>query len=651
MGIAADLILIIVAGFIGGLVARGLKQPFILGYIVAGIVIGPNTGGLTVSNVHDIEMLAEIGVALLLFALGIEFSLRELKPVRNIALIGTPIQLMLITLFGLWIGMSLGYPWEEAVWLGALLSVSSTMVVLKTLMNQGYLGTLSSRVMIGILLVQDLAIVPMMIVLPQLDTLQSGVVDLAQAILLAAVFLVVMIFLGIKLIPRIIQYIVRRNSRELFLLTITAIGLGVGYATHLAGLSFALGAFVAGIVISESDYSHQALSDIIPLRDIFGLLFFTSVGMLIEPAYIFSNIFVIGIFVVITLVVKALIFGGLSWSFGYRNVVPLAVGIGLAQVGEFSFVLARTGIQTGSIDQNMFSLILAVAVVTMFLTPLLSGVVEPLYRRFGSVMQAKSSREFSLETTGMEDHIIIAGGGEIGQRIGEILQEFGLDFVIIELDSYREEALREKGYPVIFGDAAQPVVLEAAGVDRASLVAITTPNATTCNAIVTHVQQSEPDIDIIARAINISHMEELHELGVYEVVQADFEVSLELTRQALLHLEVPESKIQQFVSMIHRDFYKQLYESSKLHQTISQLEWESESLDLHWLTISENSPLVGQSISEARIRSRTGASVIAIMRDDELIPNPEPEITLNNMDRLGVLGTGEQIDLVKNRLL
>lgn len=648
MGIAADLVLIIIAGFLGGLAARGLRQPFILGYIVAGVLIGPNTGLVTISNVHDIEMLAEIGVALLLFALGLEFSLRELKPVRYIALIGTPIQLILITLFGLWIGMMLGYPWEQAVWIGALLSVSSTMVVLKTLMNQGYLGTLSSRVMIGILLVQDLAIVPMMIILPQLNTIQSGILELGKAILFAAVFLTVMIVLGLKLIPRIIQFVVRRNSRELFLLTITAIGLGVGYLTYLSGLSFALGAFVAGIVISESDYSHQALSDIIPLRDIFGLLFFTSVGMLIEPAYIVSNYAIVGLFVLLTIGVKMIVFGGLSWTFGYRNVVPLAVGFGLAQVGEFSFVLARTGVQTGSIDQSIFSLILAVAVITMFVTPLMANVVDPLYRRFGDFMQAKSPRQFSMETTHLQNHIVIAGGGEIGQRIGEILQEFGLQFVIIELDSYREERLREAGLPVIYGDAAQPVVLEAAGIHRASLVAITTPNAAVCNAIVTHTRQINPEVDIVARAVNVSHLEKLYQLGVYEVVQSDFEVSLELTRQALLHLDVPESKVQQFISVIHQNYYKPLYESSELHQTVSQLEAETGSLGLYWLHIPKDSPLSGRNISEEQIRTKTGASIIAIIREEELIPNPAPEMRMSPGDRLGVLGTAEQVTLLEN---
>ena len=268
MGIATDLVIIILAGFIGGVGARLAKQPFILGYILMGLVVGPFTGGITVAHVHEVEMLAEIGVALLLFTLGLEFSLNELKPVKHIALIGTPIQIILIIGFGYAAGRLLGYGWSESIWLGALLSVSSTMVVLKTLMNQGRLGTLSSRVMIGILIVQDLAIVPMMIVLPQLQTPDSLVWHLSISLGKALIFLVTMIWLGTRFIPWVLSFIVRWRSRELFLLSITAIALGVGYATYFFGLSFALGAFVAGLVISESEYAHQALSDIIPLRDI-----------------------------------------------------------------------------------------------------------------------------------------------------------------------------------------------------------------------------------------------------------------------------------------------------------------------------------------------------------------------------------------------
>ncbi|MCE5212378.1 MAG: cation:proton antiporter, partial [Deltaproteobacteria bacterium] len=280
MGLAGDIVIIVMAALVGGLIAQALKQPLILGYILAGVAVGPYTGGVTVSDIHNVEKLAEIGVALLLFALGLEFSLRELKPVRAIALLGTPLQIILTTLYGFFIGQFFGWSWTSSVWFGALISLSSTMVIIKTLEKQGMMGTLSSRVMIGVLIVQDLAVVPMLIILPQLNNVQNGVSILLIAALKAAVFLLVVILIGTKIIPRLMRYIANWNSRELFLIATTAIGLGIGYGTYLFGLSFAFGAFVAGMLLSESDYGYQALSDIIPLRDVFSLLFFTSIGML-----------------------------------------------------------------------------------------------------------------------------------------------------------------------------------------------------------------------------------------------------------------------------------------------------------------------------------------------------------------------------------
>jgi CPA2 family monovalent cation:H+ antiporter-2 len=274
VAIAADLAIIVVAALLGGLVAQWCRRPLILGYILAGVLVGPHTGEVTVSDVRSIELLTEIGVALLLFAIGLEFSFKELRPVRRIALLGVPIQIALTIAYGCGLGLLLGWPWLPSVWPGALISLSSTMVLLKTPMGQGRLGSLSSRVMIGILIVQDLGVVPLMIILPRLGHPSFAFSGLAWAALKAAAFLALMVLAGTRLIPRLMAHIANWNSRELFLLAVTAIGPGVGYATHLFGLSFGVGAFVAGMVLGESDYSHQALSDVVPLRDPFGLLFF-----------------------------------------------------------------------------------------------------------------------------------------------------------------------------------------------------------------------------------------------------------------------------------------------------------------------------------------------------------------------------------------
>jgi len=643
VGIAADIAIIVVAALLGGLIAQRLKQPLILGYILAGVIVGPYTGGVTVTQIHDIELLAEIGVALLLFALGLEFSLKELQPVRQVALIGTPLQILLTIVYGFGLGQLFGLNWTHSIWLGALISLSSTMVLLKTLMSQGRLGTLSSRVMIGMLIVQDLAVVPMMIILPQLNDPEVGLPRLGLAALRAAIFLALMIFVGTRVIPRLMALIAGWNSRELFLLSVTAIGLGVGYGTYLFGLSFAFGAFVAGMVLSESDYSHQALSDIIPLRDIFGLLFFVSVGMLLDPAYLLANWSIVLLAVLLVSVGKGLIFAVLSSLFGYGNVAPLAVGLGLFQVGEFSFVLARVGLATGSISMDLYSLVLSISIMTMVLTPLISGLTAPLYALRKRWFKQEPLQTVNLPERGLQGHVVIAGGGRVGQYVARVLQQLDLAFVIIELDYRRVEQAKEAGYPVIYGDAGQPVVLEAAHIEQARLLLITVPAASTTQAIVDRVRQLHPELHIVARAEGIEQMEMLHRRGVYEVVQPQFEAGLEIIRQALLHLSVRASDIQRFTDTIRKELYAPLYQAHEEYQTLAQLDNASRLLELTWVTLPENSPLVGQTIQELAIRRRTGASVVGVIQDGMLRPNPEAAYRFRPGDLVAVMGSPEQL--------
>src|SRR4051794_30333175 len=414
MGIAADIAIILVAALLGGFLAQRLKQPLLLGYIIAGVLVGPYTGGVTVTEIHDIELLAEIGVALLLFALGMEFNLKKLQRVRAIAFFGTPIQMLLTIGVGYAIGRLLGWSSYVSIWFGALVSLSSTMVILKTLMAQGTLGNLASRIMIGMLIVQDLAVVPLMLILPELNNLEQSLPNLGLAVLRAAAFLLVMVYGGTRVIPFLLKRIAQWNSRELFIIAIMALGLGVGYVTYLFGLSFAFGAFIAGMVLSESEYSHQALSDIVPLRDVFGMVFFVSVGMLLDPAFLLANLGLILLVVLLVSVAKALIFGGITRAFGYRDAAPFAVGLGLFQVGEFAFVLARVGLTEQALSADTYALVLATALVTMILTPFATRATQPLASWIGRRRRATSAPERSEPIEGLSEHIIIAGYGRVG---------------------------------------------------------------------------------------------------------------------------------------------------------------------------------------------------------------------------------------------
>lgn len=644
MGIASDIVIIVVAALLGGVIAHHLKQPLILGYILAGVAVGPYTGGITVSDVHVIELLAEIGVALLLFALGLEFSLTKLKPVRHIALVGTPVQMLLTMAYGFAIGRWLG--WEEvpSLWLGALISLSSTMVILKTLMNQGLLGTLSSRVMLGMLIVQDLAVVPLMIILPQLSNPAAGLPVLGLAAIKAALFLTVMFFLGTRLLPRVMMYVVGWNSRELFLLTITAIGLGIGYVTHLVGLSFALGAFVTGMVLSESDYSHQALSDIIPLRDIFGLLFFTSVGMLLDPSFLLSYWETILLLVLLVAAGKGLIFATLARLFRYRNVVPLAVGLGLFQIGEFSFVLARTGLAAGAISSERFSLVLTTAVISMMLTPFISGLTAPLYGLRKRWFRHEPIQTINLPDAGLQGHVVLAGGGRVGQHVAQILRHLGLSFVIIELDYRRFDQAKAAGFPAIYGDASQKTVLEAAGIEKADLFLITTPTLVLAQTMVLQARQLNPTLEILARAEGVEQMKALYEQGVNHVVQPEFEAGLEITRQTLLHLNLPAMEILRYTDRVRHELYAPLYEGLEDLQQITLLRSAGSLLELKWHILEPTSALNGHTIGELAVRKRTGASLVGVIRNGTLHPNPGPEFRFTEGDAVAVMGRSEQYE-------
>ena len=642
MGVAADIVIIVVAALIGALIAQRIKQPLILGYILAGIVVGPYTGGITVGDIHEIELLAEIGVALLLFALGLEFSISELKPVRNIALIGTPIQILLTIGFGFCLGEYLGFSTVHALWLGALISLSSTMVTLKTLMNRGLVGTLSSRVMIGMLIVQDLAVIPMMIILPQMSNPEAGLPLLAIAVIKSVIFLLLMFYLGRKLLPWLLSHVAHLNSRELFILSITAIGLGIGYATYLFGLSFAFGAFVAGMVLSESDYGHQALSDIIPLRDIFGLLFFTSVGMLLDPVYLFENWDKILSLVIVIAVFKGGIFSALAMLFRYINIVPIAVGLGLFQVGEFAFVLARLGLETQAIDQSMYSLVLAVSVLSMMITPFASAMAAPLYKLKKRLFKYEPLLTENIPHSGLKDHVIIAGGGRVGQHIAQVLTQLNLPFVIIELNHQRMLECKAAKYPVIYGDMSQSTVIDVSRLPAARLLLITTPSVVTSQSIVEQALRFRPELHIIARATGADHARALYESGVYMAILPEMEAGLEIARQALLHLEIPVAFIQQYTDAVRQKIYTPIYQSSSDHQLLAKFDNIKNMLEISWVTLMPGSPLVNKSIKDTAVRTRTGASVVGIIQGKIFHSNPKADYSFQEGDLVAVVGNQQE---------
>jgi CPA2 family monovalent cation:H+ antiporter-2 len=349
--------------------------------------------------------------------------------------------------------------------------------------------------------------------------------------------------------------VARWNSRELFILSTTALALGVGFVAWRFGLSLALGAFVAGLVINESEYAHQALSDVIPLRDLFGMLFFVSAGMLLDPGLVWSQLSTLSVVVCAVILGKAVILGVTVRIFGYHRIVPLAVALTLFQVGEFAFVLARVGVASGALSTDVYTLVLNTAIITMAVTPALSSLAPRIHGRFRREETSEAPRAINLPARGLSDHVVIAGAGRVGRSIADGLSFVQLPFVLIEYDERRFQQARTAGLAVIYGDAAQPVVLEAAGIGRAKVVLITVPAFPEVRDIVRVLRNVRPDLPTIARADSVEAVRALYRLGIEEVTSPEFEAAVEMAREALVHLGVPALDIRQVADAIRTKRY------------------------------------------------------------------------------------------------
>ncbi len=638
MGLAEDIIIILIFGLFSGYISHKLNLPLFLGYIVSGIIIGPYTGGVTVSNVHGIELLAEIGVALLLFSIGLEVSFEELRGVKYIALIGTPIQMLATGAVAYWAARTVGFVEQSAMVMGAIASLSSTMIVMKILMNRKLMGTLSSKVMLSMLIVQDLAAVPIIVIVTNMSSASSGKSDLFHTLLAAVFFLVFIITIGTKIISALFKQIAKSNSTELFLLSVAATGLGVGYISYLNGLSLAFGAFAAGMVMNQTEYGHKAISDIIPLRDIFGLMFFVSIGMLFDPAFFIARAGEIFMLVGIIMASKFIIFWCVCRAFGYYNIIPLAAGLCLSQVGEFSFVIATLALKGGVITRDSYSIMLSLAVITMFISPFLSMLTVPLYSLKKKKVQSDAFQSYNFNPGAEKERIIIAGGGRLGTYVGCALKDSGYDYVIIELDFRNVEKLNQIGCPTIYGDASYVNVLEAAGVKRSSMMVVTIPSVMISSQIIESVKNINPEIKIIARAENTDYAIELMNRNIFATIQPDFEAGLEMIRQSLFHLGMSHAAIQNFIDRLHDDRIKKISGNENFNANIDDFKNATALFRMRWFEMPEGTGAVGRSIKEMDIRKKTGISIVGIYSAEKFQPNPDPAYVFKSGDLLAVIG-------------
>jgi CPA2 family monovalent cation:H+ antiporter-2 len=396
------------------------------------------------------------------------------------------------------------------------------------------------------------------------------------------------------------------------------------------------------MVLSQSEYSHQALADVEPLRDVFAMLFFVSVGMLLDPVFLLENAGTVALVVLFVFAVKGLLFAGIVRAFGYGNIIPFAVGLGLFQVGEFSFVIARVGLDAGAVTQRSYSVMLTTAVVTMALTPFAMRLAPFLYGRWRERFPKEAMSTFNLPEQGLGDHVVIAGYGRVGSFVARLLARLEQPFAIVDSNPGRGDEARDSGYPVVYGDAGAEPVLEAAGVRRARLVIVTVPDPVGARLVVERVRSINPNVHVVARTTTVEQLEELGRLGVYEAVHPESEAGLELGRQALSHLGLAAGDVQRFADEVRRELYAPITRQRTDGDLLAQLRRASRQIETEWVMLSEGSPLQGRTIGELGVRTKSGASIVAIVRDDLVLANPGPDARFEPGDLVGVLGTPEQ---------
>ena len=554
--IGLDLLIVLVTAVIGGMLARWLRLPVILGYLVGGIVVGPFGLGF-VHETETVNSLAEIGVVLLLFAIGLEFSLKELLRMGRIAVIGGIAQILITAMAGFGLGRLVGLSLVGAVFFGFIIALSSTMVVLKLLMERGELDTTHGRIMLGILLVQDLSVVPIMVVMPAVAG-EAGELwaSLGIAVAKAVGFIAVMLVLGVWVMPWFLKKVASQRTRELFLLTVIVLCLAAAFGTYYFGLSAAFGAFAAGLLISQSGFARQAFADILPLRDTFAALFFVSLGMLANLHFIGDNLGTIAIVVAAIMLAKFVICSGITRLFGYGHKTVLMVGTGLLQIGEFSFIIAMMGVNTGILSERLYSLTVAAALITMLLTPFVMTFSSFVYRSlsqrpwFARQMSSRADPDWQVQTMELSRHAVICGYGDIGSRVAGVLERQKFAYLVIDLDPAVVSQLRARGIPCIYGDASNPEILAHAQLDKARVLICTIPDYVAEELTARNALKINPRLDIVARVRRDADAELLKGVGVTEIVLPFFEGSLEMIRHTLHRFGMTSTEIQYILNTL-----------------------------------------------------------------------------------------------------
>lgn len=643
--ILQDLVIILAISVLVTLIANRFRIPAIMAFLLTGILAGPH-GFHLIEKTHEVEVLAEIGVILLLFTIGIEFSFKTLRDIRRTVLLGGLFQVVITVGVTSLLSMGLGFKWNQSVFLGFLVSLSSTAVVLKLIQERGEISSPHGRNALGILIFQDLIIVPMILFAPMLSGNSNTSGQEVLVILLKAVVVIaVLIWASRTLVPRLLTLVAKSQSRELFLLTIIVLALAVAWLTSTIGLSLALGAFLAGLIISESEYSHQAFGNILPFLDVFTSFFFVSIGMLLDIDFVFQNPILILGATISVLLIKAIIAGAATFILGYPLRIIIMVGLILSQVGEFSFILSRVGIEYKLLDNMAYQTFLSVAVITIALTPFIfklapklaaGSMTLPLPERLKSGVKELGSLEHQEDR-----HLIIVGYGIVGRNVARAAQFASLRYTIIEMNPQTVRDEQQKDVPIFYGDATQQAVLEHAGAKKAMVIVVAIADTAATRRIISSARMLNPNLHIIVRTRFVADMQVYHDLGANEVIPEEFETSVEIFARVLARFLVPHDQIEALVEQIREGGYEMLRSLSVDESSFLNLKVNIPKYDISTWTVAPESAVVSRRVSQIENRHKTLA-IIAISRNNKIISNPKDEVIMPG-DVLFILGASKNI--------
>ncbi len=632
---------------------RWLRLPSLLGYMAAGILIGPHAAGL-VPDTEQSRYLAEFGVVFLMFSVGLEFSLSQLRAMRGVVFGLGGLQVGLTAAIVMGVCLALGMDWRGGLALGGLLAMSSTAIVSRLLAERHELQSPHGQQIVGVLLFQDLAVVPLLILIPALaradDTLA---LTLGAAVLKAALALALILFFGQRLMRPWFALVAARKTPELFMLNVFLVTLGLAWLTEQAELSLALGAFLAGVLISETEYRYQVEADIRPFRDVLLGLFFITVGMQLDPGAVSERIGWVLLSTVALVLVKLVVVAGLARLFRASAADAWRVGLSLAQAGEFGLVLLALATAQGLLEASVGQVTLAAMLLSMVLAPLVIHNSDALVRRLIPsewMSRAAQLHEIAARSFGRSGHVIVCGYGRSGQTLARLLEQEQLPFIALDLDPTRVKQAAAAGESVVYGDASRLEVLMAAGLARARMVVVTYADVPSALKVLRVVQQARPGLPVVVRTLDDSRMDELIAAGAQEVVPEVLEGSLMLASHALLLLGVPPSQVVKRVRRVREQRYS-LLKAFFVGMSEVAAEEGAETVQprLYSVTLPEGAPTLGRSLGELGLDG-LNVQVTAVRRHGVRGVEPSPALTLQAGDTLVLMGMPDDLALAELKL-